>query len=193
MCLSCCKLPTWTEIFNFIFYICFVMTASLIASKMTIEVSKIAPRIREAYIAVGMISSPMFAFARRQLVACKQLAVICGVHMSTRPELMRELQQLTISGKITSGAYAKDFLHAKLYLFKLDNDWLAFVGSGNLTDGGWRGNEELFVKVADQDACLELKQKFDDWMEDALSIDDQFLAVYEEHVNSVESLEVERR
>ncbi len=163
-----------------------------IASKLSIEFSKISKRVTKCYIAVGMITDHMFDFTMRQMDSCEDFRIVCGVHMATTPTVMRKLQAQTESNKIQSGVYTKLFFHAKLYLFQTGNEWAAFVGSGNFTDGGWQGNEELFVKISNQKSCLTLLDKFHEWAGVAEPITDNFIDLYSQNFISNSHLEKEK-
>jgi len=166
---------------------------TIISSKLSIEFNKIAKNVSACYVAVGMITDRMFDFAGRQLTNCKDLQIICGVHMATTPEVMQKLKAQTETGKIKSGVYAKRFFHAKLYLFECNGSWIAYVGSGNFTNGGWTENEELFVKVTNQTACLTLFDKFQEWLTDCKPINDEFIAIYTQSFTSGVHLEREKK
>lgn len=163
-----------------------------IASKLSIEFSKVAKRITKCYIAVGMITDHMLDFTIRQMETCTECYILCGVHMTTTPTVMSKLQILTKSNKLKSGVYTKQFFHSKLYLFRTENEWIAFVGSGNFTDGGWRGNEELFVKITNQESCAALLDKFNTWFRIAEPITDNFIDLYTQNYFSNTRLEKEK-
>lgn len=149
-----------------------------VARYLTIEFSQIARQIRTAKIAVGMITSEKFEFFMRGLPPDAQVSIICGVHMPTPPGLMQRMKELIDEGRISAKVYAEKFFHPKLYLFEVQDGWIAFVGSGNFTNGGWQANKELFVKVTDNSVIEQLNGSFDDWYAVAKPIDDRFLALY---------------
>lgn len=163
-----------------------------IASKLSIEFSKISKRVTKCYIAVGMITDHMLDFAIRQMEFCTDCHILCGVHMATTPSVMRKLQVQTNSNKIKSGVYTKRFFHSKLYLFQIGHEWVAFVGSGNFTDGGWQGNEELFVKITNQKSCTALYEKFNIWAVATEPITDNFIDLYSQNYFSNAHLEKEK-
>jgi len=162
----------------------------IIASKLSIEFNRIAKNVSDCYIAVGMITDHMFDFAERQLINCHNLQIVCGIHMATTPDVMVKLMDQTKAGKIKAGVYTKRFFHAKLYLFKCNGKWTAYVGSGNFTNGGWTENEELFIKVTEQTAGTCLEERFHNWFEDCEPIDDNFITLYSQ--NFVANIHLER-
>lgn len=168
-------------------------TESLIANKISIEFNKIAKDVTSCYVAVGMITNRMFDFANRNLPNCRDWRIICGVHMATTPEVMIKLKSMTEEGKIQAKVFTRRFFHSKLYLFKVSGNWLAYVGSGNFTNGGWSENEELFVKVSEPALCDALIQKFKHWEVEAEDITERFINIYTQSFTSGEYLEKEKR
>lgn len=151
----------------------------LVASKFTLEFNLISQRIEKVYVAVGMITDRMFDFAMRKLRGCDDINIVVGVHMATPPDLMKRLKEYTDEGKIKAQIFLDKYFHAKLYIFQLQrNSWIAFVGSGNFTSGGWMENEELFVKITDPVACKELLAVFDKWAVLSRPITDKFIDIY---------------
>jgi hypothetical protein len=152
----------------------------MISSKLTVEFSRIRKDIQEAYVGVGMITQDMFDFFIRGLGKGKIVSIVIGVHMPTSPGVFKYLKEQselkTLSAKIFTGKY----FHPKLYLFKLTKGFVAFVGSGNFTAGGWVDNEELFVKISDEAICVSLQEQFGKWYEAAVPITEKFLALYEQ-------------
>lgn len=149
-----------------------------VANFLTVEFNAIARRIRTAKIAVGMITSDKFEFFLRSVPRTADIRVICGVHMATPPAVMQRLKALTDTGSIYAQVFTGRFFHPKLYLFELDNEQIAFVGSGNFTNGGWQANKELFVKVTEPVVMQQLVDVFREWQTAAKPINDRFLALY---------------
>lgn len=152
--------------------------ACIVIDQLFTEIKQIDVPILECYISVGMITKKMFDVLIRTTSKTQSLSIITGIHMPTPPEIFQELKLLTEENKIKSGIITDNFFHPKLYLFKLINGWLGFVGSGNLTYGGWFKNEELFLKVTDQTICAELLSKHLHWTKKAKPIDETFLQLY---------------
>ena len=149
-----------------------------IVRQLTREFEPIKRQIKAAYVAVGMITQEKFDYFMRGLADCHEITILTGIHMPTPPDILDKIQQLTSLGRIASGLYADNFFHPKLYLFQLNSGWVAFVGSGNFTNGGWSRNEELFVKVNDQVICRSLKELHDQWMRQSIPINDNLVARY---------------
>jgi len=161
--------------------------------KFSWEFSQIASKATEVYIAVGMITQSKFDFAIRQLKSIETIKIIVGVHMPTPPSMMDILYQKTLDHSLCAKIYTKKFFHPKLYLFNIAGEWLAFVGSGNFTNGGWVDNEELFVKISDEETIQNLKCQFSMWEGDAQAITEDFLGLYKSQFELNEGLEVQKQ
>jgi HKD family nuclease len=162
----------------------------MIAKKLTIEFNAIKSLVREVYIAVGLITDEKFDFFIRNLPEESNAYIITGIHLPTSPSVLKKIRAAEgVFGKV----YTKKFFHPKLYLFKLEDNWLAYVGSGNFTNGGWHENEELFFKITDEVTCGDLKAKFDSWFDEAIDISDKFLEIYEQTFNSNQPKQKEQK
>jgi HKD family nuclease len=153
--------------------------SSFVARKLTHEFNEIKEQILEAYISVGMISGPILDFFLRATTRSKKISIITGIHMPTPPEIFKKLKKRVEAGQLTAGVVVDNFFHPKLYLFKLSETWVGYVGSGNFTNGGWFANDELFIKVTDQKTCEDLFKKHEEWVKKAKQIDQTFLLYYE--------------
>lgn len=148
--------------------------------KLTLEFAKVKNEISAAYIAVGMTTDSMYDFFIRNATNAKIFSLITGIHMPTPPSVLRKIKQRVDENKMMTGIYLDEYFHPKFYLFKLNDAWLAFVGSGNFTDGGWFKNKELFIKITDQSACADLKKTYDQWFAASEPLTDRLITLYEE-------------
>jgi superfamily II DNA or RNA helicase len=87
------------------------------------------------------------------------------------------LRELVGSGKLDIKTYPYGMLHAKAYLCWYDgpNHGAAIVGSSNLTLGGFLGNTELNVRLANDSDMYDLKEWFDGLWADSIDISDDIL------------------
>jgi len=152
----------------------------MLAKKFSIEFNSVRHLIQEAYIAVGLVTDEKFDFFIRNLSTKSKVSIISGIHLPTSPSVLKKIKA---SDAIFGKVYTKKFFHPKLYIFKMEHEWMAYVGSGNFTNGGWHENEELFLKITDQTTCSELTAKFNSWFEEAIDISDKFLEIYEQTFN----------
>ncbi|MEJ5995236.1 phospholipase D-like domain-containing protein [Pedobacter sp. Du54] len=164
-----------------------------VAAKLSIEFVRISEHATSCFIGVGMITDKMLSFARKKLINCKDLRIVTGIHMPTTPSVLRTLRFETISGNMNSGIFIKKYFHPKLYLFEIADKWVAFVGSGNFTNGGWFENEELFIKVTDEWVIQKLKLQFECWQNQSEEITDIFINKYEQRFEQGMDLERMKR
>src|SRR5262249_20650767 len=98
---------------------------------------------------------------------------------------LRKLVEQLKNGKLRVKLYLRHTLHAKLYLAHRDDSFhpvIAFLGSSNLTMSGLRGQGELNIDVADNDAGNKLVKWFNDrWCKPGcLDIPKNLIAVIKE-------------
>ncbi|QPH37860.1 phospholipase D family protein [Pedobacter endophyticus] len=158
-------------------------------SKFSLEFNSISDSIDEAYMAIGMISENMFDFAIRKLENAALIHIVLGVHMPTHPNVFKKIKSLSDEKKLDAAVYVRNFFHPKLYLFKIRKEWIAYVGSGNFTNGGWSKNEELFTRITCQQTCTELYEKFLRWKLASQQIDQRFIDIYERNFNTYAELQ----
>jgi HKD family nuclease len=150
----------------------------MIAKKLSIEFNYIKDEIREVYISVGMITKSKYEFFLRAAAHTERISIVTGIHMRTPPEVLRSLKEKTEQNRLQARVYLDKYFHPKLYVFRLADRWVAYVGSGNFTDGGWHENEELFFIVHDQASCDELRNQHNIWFEASQPITDRILDYY---------------
>ncbi len=84
--------------------------------------------------------------------------ILVGYDLPTQPSALQKLLDDKVETKIYD--VKNQFFHPKLYLFRVNENWTAFIGSGNCTKGGLRTNIELSLKIEDPDAVQELLDWF---------------------------------
>lgn len=164
-----------------------------IAEKFTIEFDRIRKDVVNAYIAIGMITKERLDFFRRSSNTANSVLIVVGSQMPTPPVVFQDLFEAQQAGKLKAQVFTRNFFHPKLYVFELRSSWIAFVGSGNFTKGGWGKNEELFVAVEDAATCMALKEKVEHWFGNSKPIDENFIAAYKETFVENQVLENRRR
>lgn len=85
--------------------------------------------------------------------------ILVGYDLPTHPSALQKLLDEDVATKIYD--VKKQFFHPKLYLFRINEDWTAFLGSGNCTKVGLLTNIELSIKVENPNTVQELR----DWYE----------------------------
>lgn len=122
---------------------------------------------------------------------CKQHFLI-GIDLPTQPEVLRKMQSQLNEGLFEAAIYQTKFnFHPKVFLFKIDNHYTAFIGSSNLTDGGLENNIELNYKVTSQDDCLAILNWFNDLYKDGYPLTDENISAYEAQFESNQELDKE--
>lgn len=142
------------------------------------EVENLLSEAIEVNFAVAMCS--YYAVNALQSVpkSCK-LRIVTGVDLPTPIEVLRTLKSRY---KKRTRIYTDSFFHPKVYIFRQKNKKLvAYIGSGNFTEGGLFNNIEVFYKVEDQDECRNLLDWFENVFNKSLCITDDFLIEYKEY------------
>ncbi|WGQ11864.1 phospholipase D family protein [Pedobacter gandavensis] len=135
----------------------------------------------ELWIATGLITKSGLPYIK-DLNA--QIHVLVGIDLPTPPKILRELMELTKKGKIQFKVFsvAKIFFHPKVYIWRKKGNYKAYVGSGNLTEGGWKKNTELFWEVDKEAECQKLVEWFNVHMKMGIVADEKFIHDYEQQV-----------
>lgn len=104
------------------------------------------------------------------------LEILVGYDLPTQPSALQKLLDDAVVTKIYD--VKNQFFHPKLYLFRVDQDWTAFLGSGNCTKGGLRTNIELSLKIEDPDAVQELLDWFETYYKLGTNLEQEWLDEY---------------
>lgn len=131
---------------------------------------------KSAYIASALCSD----FALKLLShAPKKCAVkiVTGVNLPTPATVLHELRTLYHDN---ARIFKQTFYHPKVYIFqKRDDSYIAYISSGNFTQGGLYDNIELTYEVTDPKECKTLLDWFtDDIFKNSSVITDAFLEDY---------------
>lgn len=142
------------------------------------EVEKLLFEAIEVNIAVALCSNCAIDVLQNVPKNCK-LRIVTGVDLPTPIEVLRTLKSRY---KKKARIYIETFFHPKVYIFRMKNkDLVAYIGSGNFTEGGLLNNIEVFYKVEDQDECNNLSSWFENVFNKSLCITDNFLIEYNEY------------
>lgn len=126
--------------------------------KLKTEFDKLVRKADEICIAVAMMTDFGIEVFDNRDEECN-FEVLVGYDLPTQPSVLQKLLDEKVDTKIYD--VKNQFFHPKLYFFRIDEDWTAFIGSGNCTRGGLEANIELSIKVEDPDIVQELL----DWYE----------------------------
>ena len=139
------------------------------------EVENLLSEAIEVNIAVALCSNYAVNALQNIPKSCK-LRIVTGVDLPTPLEVLRALKSRY---KKKARIYAETFFHPKVYIFRLKNkELVAYIGSGNFTEGGLLNNIEVFYKVEDQDECNNISGWFENVFNKSLCITDNFLIEY---------------
>jgi len=89
----------------------------------------------EIWIATGLISEGGLSYIK-DLFA--QVHILVGIDLPTPPIVLRKLMNWSVLGKIKFKVFDNEntFFHPKVYIWRKGNSYKAYVGSGNMTNGG---------------------------------------------------------
>ncbi len=142
------------------------------------EVENLLSDAIEVNIAVALCSNYAINALQNVQKNCK-LRIVIGVDLPTPLEALRTLKNRY---KKKARIYTESFFHPKVYIFRLKNkELVAYIGSGNFTEGGLLNNIEVFYKIEDQDECNNISGWFENVFNKSLCITDNFLIEYKEY------------
>lgn len=142
------------------------------------EIENLLSESIEVNIAVALCNNYAINALQNVPKSCN-LRIVTGVDLPTPLEVLRTLKSRY---KKKARIYTESFFHPKVYIFRLKNkDLVAYIGSGNFTEGGLYNNIEVFYKVEDQDECNNISGWFENVFNRSLCITDDFLIEYKEY------------
>ncbi len=144
----------------------------------------------EIWFAVALVKESTYDFIQETICEdCKQNYLV-GIDLPTNPKVLRCMQSQIKGESFEAAIYkTKSNFHPKVYLFNVNNNYTAFVGSANLTDGGLENNIELNYKVTDQKKCQSILSWFNTLYEESYPLNDENILAYEELFKSIKELE----
>jgi len=150
-------------------------------SNLEDDILKEISRADELWIAAGLISSHGLSYIENLNA---QIHILVGIDLPTPPKVLRELVSWATKGKIKFKVYTFEdtFFHPKVYIWKKGSSLNAYVGSGNMTQGGWKNNVELFWHVEKETECRKLIEWFNRNMDMGIAVDESFINDYEKRV-----------
>jgi hypothetical protein len=132
-----------------------------IITKLSQELKIKLNTAEEIWIAVALLNSQGLSFIQSNISkSCKQNYLV-GLDLPTEPKALYKLfNDQFISNTVIKVYTDKECYHPKLYLIKENNQYFAFIGSANCTDGGLNNNIELTIGIDDQKSCEEILEWF---------------------------------
>lgn len=159
-------------------------------SKLKTDLENYLKEAKELWFAVALVKDSAYEFIQNALNDdCIQHHLV-GIDLPTSPSLLRTLQSSQKKGLFECAIYNCSFnFHPKVYLIKLDDEYVAFIGSSNLTDGGLENNIELNYKIFDQSVCLDILNWFNSLFNDGYPLSDENIEEYESQFEAVNELQ----
>jgi hypothetical protein len=141
--------------------------------------NKILHEAEHCYIATAAISDAGFDFVRTRISPKCKMQMVTGLDVLSSPSVLRRIWKNYLD-RIDLRFYTKNFFHPNVYIFDLPfRKSVAFIGSGHLTLGGVKDNEEIFNKTIDQKEIEELKSWFTGYFEFAAPLTEELIQEYE--------------
>jgi HKD family nuclease len=138
------------------------------------------PDCSELWVAVALVSEDGFRFVQASIDPTVPQQWVLGVDLATAPRVLRRFmapQEGPIKGRYYHRK--RKTFHPKVYLLRMDQKYVAYVGSGNCTLGGLETNTELALRTEDQQLCESLRKTIESWYKLGSDVDEDFLAAYE--------------
>lgn len=141
---------------------------------------KILQQVEHCYIATTAISEAGFEFIRSRLPLKCKIDIVTGLDGLTSPTVLRRIWR-HYQDRMTMRIYTKNFFHANTYIFDLPfRKSVAFLGSGELTLGGLKDDEELFYKITDAKEIEALMSWYTGYFEFSETLSENIVQAYEE-------------
>lgn len=123
-------------------------------------------------IAVGLISEgkakEIDKFSKKYDVGVR---LIVGIDMPTPNAALKFLLDAEANNENLRVRYYQEenFFHPKVYLFKSEDESMAYVGSANYTERGFSSNAELTLRLNDSAECGRINKWFNDLWKNSCS------------------------
>lgn len=152
--------------------------------------SEIIPKAKSIRIAVALCGQYAVDMLAKADTNC-DVKIVTGIDLPTPVSVLRNLRSLYGD---SVRVWLSGFYHPKVYIIKFRNDELvAYIGSGNFTNGGLKGNVELFYTLTSQKDCMDLWNWYNSKFVEAFVISDNFLRQYEAYSKKYEESNARRK
>lgn len=164
----------------------------MISSKLKIEIESVLKNAEELWFAVALVKDSAFEYIQNTVHEnCIQHHLV-GINLPTPPSVLRTMQSKQKKGLFECAIYKSSFnFHPKVYLIKSNNKYVAYIGSSNLTDGGFENNIELNYTISNQSDCLDILNWFDSLFNEGYPLTDENISEYERLLESFKDIEDE--
>ncbi|MCB9196461.1 MAG: hypothetical protein H6598_09580 [Flavobacteriales bacterium] len=146
------------------------------------EFKSLIEKADEILVAVAMLSDYGLSVFDDRDKNCN-FQILVGYDLPTQPSALQSLLNNGLKARIYD--VKKQFFHPKLYLFRLNQQWTAFVGSGNCTKGGLNSNIELNIRIEEDETIEDLRKWFNTYFKLGTELTQQWLNDYKVFFNDV--------
>lgn len=162
----------------------------MIISNLKPHFESLLPIADEIWFAVALIKDETYDYIQESIsTICKQHYIV-GIDLPTNPKVLRKMQANLEKDFFESAIYKSDNnYHPKVYLLKVKDSYIAFVGSSNLTDGGLEDNIELNYKITNHEECLSILVWFEALNKDTFPLTDENIKEYEDQFETIKQSE----
>lgn len=131
------------------------------------------------YIATALMKEYGLNLLKRAPENC-EIRLLLGIDLPTPVSIF---EYLLAQDKIKFKVFqeAKRTYHPKVYLIQINNEWQAYVGSANFTQGGFESNVEMTIPVTEKEDIDELLLWFDSVYKKGNNINDAWLVKYQNY------------
>lgn len=148
--------------------------------KLSTEFNLILKNCDELWVASAMVSDYGFNFIQGQINKFAKQHYLVGIDLPSSPKVLSLFKELELENKIECRIHHNSgrLFHPKVYIIRTNEKLIAYVGSGNCTEGGFDRNLELSVKIEEQDFCNNLLIWFNSLFKFGKPITEEFLNSY---------------
>ncbi len=162
----------------------------MISKKLKIDLELLLPDTDHLWVAVALVKESALDFLQSNLKKDCIQHYLVGIDLPTPPIVFRKLQSMQVKGIFECAIYKSSFnFHPKVYLIKTGEIFTAFIGSSNLTDGGFENNIELNYIITNQEDCISILNWFNSHFKEGYPINDENISAYESQFESVKDIE----
>lgn len=162
----------------------------MITKQLKIEIESLLPNADQIWVAVALVKESALDFLQSNLKKDCTQHYLVGIDLPTPPTVLRKLQSLQVKDIFECSIYKTSFnFHPKVYLIKTKETYTAFIGSSNLTDGGFENNIELNYKISNQDDCLAILDWFNSLFREGYPLNNENINEYASQFESVKDIE----
>ena len=168
------------------------LESKMLVANLKSSFEELLETTEEIWFSVALVKECTYDYIQENINKnCKQHYLV-GIDLPTHPFVLRKMQEKLEKNLFESAIYKTEYnFHPKVYLFKENGNYTAFIGSSNLTDGGLEDNIELNYKITNQEDCLSILNWFNALYKESYPLTEENILAYEEQFNSLEEIEKE--